>query len=104
MNNGLKFGLGFTGMTTAEIADLEAKLPAMGRLGTAGNALEPIMEAAAPHIEALQPLLAEAMPHILALLPLAAQAMAIAKPAWPDVKAVTPTARMLIAFAEGAKK
>ncbi len=103
MNGGLKFGLGFTGMSAAEIADLEAKLPAMQRAGAALAQLEPLLKQAEPHLEVLAPLLTQALPHIAALLPLAAQASSIVKPVWPDITASTPTLLALLAFAEGKK-
>lgn len=101
MNGTTQITLRLAGMPPAEIADLEIKLPGIGRIAAAAKQLEPLLQQAEPHLEALRPLLAQAMPHLEALLPLAAKAAPIVKFIWPDVVASTPTVEQLIDFAKG---
>jgi hypothetical protein len=68
----LDFGLGLAGMPETTIAELDKQLPALQRI-------EAVFEQAQPHITALNLLYAKAQPDIVAVLPLVRDLIAFAK-------------------------
>jgi hypothetical protein len=78
--------LALAGMPEAERADLEAKIPALGRIATLMKSVEPDLTAAKPHFDALVPIFNKVVP--------------VFQQAWPDIVAVAPTADEFIAFVQ----
>jgi hypothetical protein len=80
----LDLALALAGMPEAERVDLEAKIPALGRLSGA--------------LKSIEPELTQAKAHVDALLPLGEKIIPVFQQAWPDIVGVTPTIDDLIAF------
>lgn len=107
----IDIALGFAGMSSAEIAELEKELPVMARLAATMKEAEPLLIQAKPHLDALAPIIEPlyidvqdvwvvAKPHLDALMPLIGPLYKEFQKAWPDIIAVTPTVVDLIAFAK----
>lgn len=97
MNGFVKFALGIAGLPPAVIADIDKAIPGVARLAEAAKQIEPYLEQAHPHIEAITP-------HLEALLPIFEKVMPILKAEYPDIVALLPTAKEIIAFVEDKKQ
>ena len=101
MNGALKFGLALAGLPQNEVDDLDRAFPILARLAYAAKEIEPLLLKAEPLIEQMEPHIQALLPLIAELMPIITAAQPIIKQRFPDVVAVTPTVRELIAFAQG---